>query len=1137
MVTSTTNSGTQNNVTVSGGNTLDIIGSGVVSGLTVSSGGTVYVNAGGSAAMIDLAPGGFLYVEPLNNGTATGTQGTVSGGVLSGNGAHVGSNSVIEDVTVASGGMLTVDPGGLASGVTFSGGAQEKIAAGGSDIGAVLESGTTAETVQDVKSQGVASGATVSGYAVQKVEAGGSAFDTTVSGTVDAYVINQDVTGYASGTTILAGGQQTVENGGSAYNVVISSGGKDVVNAGGLVSGVTISSGGALDIQPGGGSASAVSIGSGGYMDAMAGAVLSGVTIASGGTLEVGDTSTAVSALSIASGANLMIDLDPGEYSVSYSDTALEIMSGGAVVDTITLASPIEGLDSGYFTSSAATGVTGASGFELNYIACYCPGTLIAVEDGEAAIETLRIGDSVRTASGELRPIRWIGRRSYAAVFVSRNKKLLPVTIRAGAIADNVPRRDLRVSPLHAMSIDGALIPASSLINGTSIVQDDQPGDVSYIHLELESHDLLLAEGAPSESYVEDGSRWMFQNASEYFELYPDAVREEAVYCAPRIEGGERLATIWRNLADRAGLGVRNAEAAESMPGVEVARDGTDQDSSGRLHGWLDFADRTRICGWAWNEDQPWEKLRVDVFVDDEYLTTVSAADQRPDLAASGFGTGWAGFTLNFSKPLSLSEGHMIAVRYAGTERHLNASPWRVAASSEFGEELETFVERAVSGLETDEERLRVLKFVTRQADRICQQKAVLDAGCAERKELERARRLAGKAASDIPKIRRALVIDEHFPRPGHDAGSEAIRSHIRALGRLGYHVTFAVPGMQVEQDLISGLEAEGISVAAAPFYTSPEDLLRRQAGAFEVVYLHRVSVASSYGGLVRRYMSSSRLIYSVADLHHLRLARQAGVEGRVTLAHEAARMRTFEVAAALNSDVVLTHSSVEAAELRRLIPALNVHVVPWGVSARPVATSASDRHGIAFLAHYRHTPNRDAAEWLIREVMPLVWKRAPDIRCVLAGTDMGPETEALACEAGPDCGGVGIVRDVENLRDDLFEQVRLGIAPLRFGAGLKGKVLETFAAGLPCVMTPVAAEGIDLPDSLKNLVQSDAENLAEEIVRLHAAPESVDSMGQAALRFIEAHYGEDSVGNSLAAALGRPEAASEATGPFRESA
>jgi hypothetical protein len=183
--------------------------------------------------------------------------------------------------------------------------------------------------------------------------------------------------------------------------------------------------------------------------------------------------------------------------------------------------------------------------------ACYCRGTLILTDHGEVAVEDLRIGDRLVTRSGAARAIRWIGTRNYVGRLATESGNALPVCIHAGALAEGVPRRDLSVSPLHAMFLDGALVTAQRLVNGTTITQRGTVGWVDYFHVELDSHDIIWAEGAPSETFLDDHCRASFHNAAEYRSLYPDEPTRPAEPCAPRLEGGEALAALKRRLAAR----------------------------------------------------------------------------------------------------------------------------------------------------------------------------------------------------------------------------------------------------------------------------------------------------------------------------------------------------------------------------------------------------------------------------------------------------------------------------------------------------------------------------------------------------------------------------------------------------------
>ena len=218
--------------------------------------------------------------------------------------------------------------------------------------------------------------------------------------------------------------------------------------------------------------------------------------------------------------------------------------AGGSYLSQIVL----EGLYGGTFV---ATGTTGNQGWDITYTACYRRGTRILTGRGEVAIEDLQIGERVMTRSGALRPIRWIGWRRYANAIIARNRNVQPIRFEAGALGGGLPRRDLWVSPEHAMYLDGMLIPASALVNGRSIVQETDLAEITYLHLELDSHDVIIAEGAMSESFVDDDSRALFDNAADYAKLYPEAVSQPARFCAPRVEDGAALEAMRSRLWPR----------------------------------------------------------------------------------------------------------------------------------------------------------------------------------------------------------------------------------------------------------------------------------------------------------------------------------------------------------------------------------------------------------------------------------------------------------------------------------------------------------------------------------------------------------------------------------------------------------
>ena len=183
----------------------------------------------------------------------------------------------------------------------------------------------------------------------------------------------------------------------------------------------------------------------------------------------------------------------------------------------------------------------------VELVPCFLRGTRIATPSGEAAVEHLKVGDLVLTRSGRARPVLWVG-MGRALATRGRRTAATPVIVHKGALGENVPHRDLHVTKGHSLFIDDVLIPAEFLVNHRSIVWDDRAQAVEVYHIELQTHDVLIAEGAPAETYRDDGNRWLFQNANTGWEQ-PDPPPPYA----PVITGGAVLDAIWRRLLDRAG--------------------------------------------------------------------------------------------------------------------------------------------------------------------------------------------------------------------------------------------------------------------------------------------------------------------------------------------------------------------------------------------------------------------------------------------------------------------------------------------------------------------------------------------------------------------------------------------------------
>ncbi|MCQ8279445.1 Hint domain-containing protein [Acetobacteraceae bacterium KSS8] len=517
---------------------------GIDSAATIGALGTEYVYSGGTVISGTLASGGVEFV---------GSSGLVSAAnVQSGGWLVVHSGAEIESAVISSGGILLDLDHDVSSGsYTLAGGSV--VSTGVVEFAGTLLKGFTPSLLSSQLSDvTLVSGRTyaLSGSVLDDVTVGLLTSMFVEGGTVtNTHVVNNgvlDVTSNGVDGTMISRGQEILRSGTEASGGVVSSGGQILATTGSTVTGAQVFLSGNIQLF---GSGSEISVSSGGFVNLYGS--LAESTIHSGGKIYL-NVGGQTSDLSLDLGA--VIGVETSGYTPSQVTTSLD-----EATDTLTISFPTGASVSAHLKGDYSKDyflITNApdGSIQLTLEAgtpCFCPGTLIRTDRGEVPVEDLAIGDRLAVASGGYRALRWIGRRSYEGRFLRGRRDILPVTIRAGALADNVPARDLTVSPMHAMYLHGVLVPAGALVNGSSIVQAAGAERVEYLHLELDRHDLLLAEGAATESFVDDGSRGMFHNAAEHARLYPDHVRLPAIYCAPRVEQGEKLDEIRRTLLAR----------------------------------------------------------------------------------------------------------------------------------------------------------------------------------------------------------------------------------------------------------------------------------------------------------------------------------------------------------------------------------------------------------------------------------------------------------------------------------------------------------------------------------------------------------------------------------------------------------
>jgi len=452
--------GTASNTTVSSGGTVSDLTGGTLGGGTVNSGGAVYVN-GGAADNLTVAAGGSVVVY----------SGSVSGMVLDGD----SNGRVYPYPTGTNGALQVLGSNSIAYDTQVNAGGWEMVSAGGTLSGSEVET-----------------------YGYEFVSNGGTAIGTTVFSAG-----SQSVAGTAYNTVIYAGGTQRV--GGTAYydTVYGNATGANIISA-------TVMGGGQLWVT----SATAAILEAGSEMF-IQGGTDSG-TVLSGGILKT-DLSGTDTNVTVLSGGVLIEEATAN--GVVISSGGVMILSGGGAASNVLFSQALTGNYNGatvsvedYFNSNLIVNVGNAA--ELVVSLCFYPGTRIATPDGEVAVENLRAGEMVLTAKGP-QPVRWIG-HSHVHMGFADPLRALPIRISAGALGAGLPVRDLLLSPDHALYLDGVLVQASALVGQPGIRRETAvPEQFTYYHVELASHELLFAEGALAESFVDNVERMHFHNWSD----------------------------------------------------------------------------------------------------------------------------------------------------------------------------------------------------------------------------------------------------------------------------------------------------------------------------------------------------------------------------------------------------------------------------------------------------------------------------------------------------------------------------------------------------------------------------------------------------------------------------------------------
>ena len=356
------------------------------------------------------------------------------------------------------------------------------------------------------------------------------------------------------------------------------------------------------------------------------------------------------------------------------------------------------------------------------------------------------------------------------------------------------------------------------------------------------------------------------------------------------------------------------------------------------------------------------------------------------------------------------------------------------------------------------------------------------------------------------------LVIDHYVPQFDKDAGSRTVFGYLKMFIEEGFRVTFLGDNFYRHEPYTEILQQMGIEVLYGKWYANNWEKWWKDNGKyFDYVFLNRPHISEKYIDMINQY-SEARIIYYGHDLHFLRIKREYEITGsrkKFTLSEE---WRERELSLMRKADISLYPSEIEVSEIRRIDKNIRVQSMPaylytdFNIKRRIVAETKD----IMFVGGFAHQPNVDAVIWFVNEIWESIKKRYPELKFYIIGSN--PTNEIMNIQS-EDIIVTGFVSD-DTLRS-YYENCRISVVPLRYGAGIKGKVVEALYNQMPVVTTSIGAEGLEEADKYM-IIADQAEDFANEVIQLYDDEERLNDMCINSMNYCERHFSYSAAKRSL---------------------
>ncbi len=350
------------------------------------------------------------------------------------------------------------------------------------------------------------------------------------------------------------------------------------------------------------------------------------------------------------------------------------------------------------------------------------------------------------------------------------------------------------------------------------------------------------------------------------------------------------------------------------------------------------------------------------------------------------------------------------------------------------------------------------------------------------------------------PGRKNILVIDHHLPMPDRDSGSLRMFQILKILRALGHRVTFIPDNLANISPYAGELQKRGIEVVYHPYIKKVRDYLTAHGSRFDAVVLSRCDFARKHIADVRMHAPQSRIIFDTVDLHFLRENRGAELTNDPELRQKAQEKQQIEYDLMNQVDETWVVSNAEHQMLKEKWADKSIEVVSNIVDVPGSATPFSLRRDFLFIGGFQHPPNIDAVLFFMEKIYPLVRERLSDAKFYIIGDKAPPEVVALATE---NVIVTGLQRDVR----PFFDSVKLSVAPLRWGAGVKGKINQSMGFGVPVVATSLAVEGMEVIDHKDILVADEPEDFTRALIELYDSDELWEKLSLNGIKKTKALY------------------------------